>query len=129
MIWIDSSFAIEWLLGSERASAVKLPAAGFATLATQYAEILVFFSKRLKDLTPLAAQLEAVSLKHADRAELSAAAQKYLLARAAGSKASLADAMLAAVAESRDEPVATFDADFAALGCKLLGDGREFLQL
>ena len=122
MIWIDSSFAIEWLLGSERASKVQLPKVELAILEAQYAEIVVIFSKHITDLAPTVAQLESLSLKHATKAELVVAAREYLHVRAKKSKASLADVILATVAKLRDDSVATFDKNFDLLGCHIVAD-------
>lgn len=118
MIWIDASFGVEWLLGTPRAAQVVLPREPLAILPAQFAEILAYFARRMGDLAPVMAQLEALNLEVATRRELMFAARLYHEARARRSKASLADAMLAAVARERKESLLAFDADFAELGLK-----------
>lgn len=116
MIWIDSSFAIEWLIGTKRAQNVSLPKRKRAILPQQYTEILAFFGKKMKDLTPVIEELEGLALQNASKHDLQFAAQLYLEARQKKSKASLADAVLAAVATLNKKPVCTFDRDFQHLG-------------
>ncbi len=116
MIWIDSSFAIEWLLGTERASKVMLTPEPLGILAAQYAEILSYFLRRTEDVTLIIEQLEALSLATPEKRELQFAARIYHQARQRNSKASLADAILAAVATMKGEQVLSFDQDFASLG-------------
>ena len=116
MMWIDSSFAIEWLLGTERVAKFVLPDESHAILPTQYAEVMAYFCKRMDDPSSAASQLEALQLATPTRYELQQATKLYVMAREKRSKASLADAILAAVAINRKCKVLSFDADFAALG-------------
>lgn len=121
MIWLDSSFAIEWLLGTNRAA--KSP---FKThqachqvaslLPAQYAEILVYFGKKIPDISPVVEQLESLDLGLAGREELQLAAALYLRGRKLTAKVSLADSILAAVAHKRKEDLLSFDSDFKYLG-------------
>ena len=116
MIWIDSSFAIPWLLGDPMIRRVSLGEEARGILPAQYGEILVYFGKRLEDLTVVVAQLESLSLGQLEKGEIEMAAQLFVRARRKKSKASLADAMLAAVAHQRHETVLSFDHDFISLG-------------
>lgn len=118
MIWIDASFAIEWLLGTAKAAEITLPRTEKGILPAQYSEILVYFGRRVGDLSPVIEQLEALKLEHPNKGELQEAAQIYLQAKKQKSKASLVDAMLAAVAIKRNESLLSFDSDFADLGLK-----------
>ncbi len=118
MIWIDSSFAIEWLLGTPRAEKVKLGNDALGILPAQYAETFTFFLKKDYDPLLISQQLEALELKYPEKIELKRASFLYLEARQHKSKASLADAILAAVAQERKEKIASFDDDFSDLGLK-----------
>lgn len=120
MIWIDSSFAIPWLLGDPMTRRVSLGEEARGVLPAQYGEVLVYFGKRLEDLTVVVAQLESLSLGQLEKGEIEMAAQLFVKARLEArqkkSKASLADAMLAAVSRQRHETVLSFDHDFISLG-------------
>lgn len=117
MIWIDSSFAVEWLLGTDRAREIEVSVKnGLAILPAQYAEILAYFMRKTSNSMVVIDQLEALDLEHPDKSELQLAAQLYDSARRRKSKASLADAILAAVAESRGGEIFSFDDDFRYLG-------------
>ncbi|MBI2340986.1 MAG: PIN domain-containing protein [Deltaproteobacteria bacterium] len=116
MIWIDSSFAVEWLLGSRRAEKTPFTNQPGAILPAQYAEVLVYFEKKGVGLTAVVEQLEPLELGQATREELQKGASLYLRARKKRAKVSLADAMLGAVASSRDEAILSYDGDFADLG-------------
>lgn len=116
MIFLDSSFTIEWLLGTPRAAKVKLPAESMAILPMQYAEILVFFLRQGEDLTAVTQELGALEIQYPHQGDLIVAADLYHQARQKKSKASLADALLAATALQRDEKLFSFDQDFAYLG-------------
>lgn len=118
MIWIDASFAIEWLLGTAKAAEMNLPRTEKGILPAQYSEILVYFGRRIGDLSPVVEELEALKLEHPNKEELQEAAQIYLQAKKQKSKASLVDAILAAVAIKRNESLLSFDSDFADLGLK-----------
>ena len=118
MIWIDSSFAVEWLLGTDRAKKVILPQEPLVILPMQYAETTVFFLRTDTDPASVMKALEALEIKQAEKSHLQEAARLYLKARKLKSKASLADAILAAVAGERHEEIASFDQDFSALGFK-----------
>ena len=121
MIWIDSSFAVEWLLGTERASKVSLGKELSALLPMQYAETLAYFLKKGGDPLEVVGELEGIELKNPDKIYLQQAVPLYLAARDRHSKASLADAVLASVAIGRGEKVASFDGDFEYLGMKNRG--------
>ena len=121
-IWIDSSFAIEFLLGEHRAAGVKLGGRQLLTLPTQYAEICAFFLRR--DPAFDSSALELLELVAVDEGEAIAAAKLYVTARAAGSKASLADAMLAALVHTRGGELLAFDDDFRHLGLRHVAPGR-----
>lgn len=118
MIWIDSSFAIEWLIASVRAKGVAIGKQKLGILPQQYTEILCYFGRRVADITPVVKQLEALSLENPKRSELVLAARLYQSARIKKSKASLADAILAGTATLRKECIASFDHDFKSLGFK-----------
>jgi predicted nucleic acid-binding protein len=118
MIWIDSSFAIEWLIASSRAKNVAIGKQKLGILPQQYTEILCYFSRKVADITPVVRQLEALSLEHPKRSELILAARLYQSARSKKSKASLADAILAGTATLRKDSIASFDQDFISLGFK-----------
>ena len=123
MIWIDSSFAVEWLLGTPRAAEVGLRRSARAQILTmQYAEVCAYFIRQRRKFSP--AVLEPLDLTTADAQELLDGASLYARARAAGSKASLADAVLAAVVHSRGGVLYTFDEDFRDLALKRESPGR-----
>jgi predicted nucleic acid-binding protein len=122
MIWIDSSFAVEFLLGTSRAGEVKLEGEHLVTLPAQYAEICTFFLRRSPDFE--ISLLEPLELVAPDEAETLSAARLYLEARASSSKASLADALLAATALSRSGDILAFDEDFRHLGFSRIAPGR-----
>lgn len=116
MIWIDSSFAIEWLLGTRSAKMLELPAQALSILPQQYAEVLVYFYKAMSDISPVVEQLEYLSLGQPERVDLVLACQLYGEARRKKSKASLSDAILAAVASNAKSALLSFDGDFHYLG-------------
>jgi predicted nucleic acid-binding protein len=120
MTWIDASFAIEWLGGTERASAVGLSRrARVWILPMQYAEVCVYFLRRDPEFSREALEaLEALELVEPDASELLGGSTLYVHARAQGSKASLADAILAATVRSRGGKLYTFDEDFRFLGMR-----------
>ena len=121
MIWIDSSFAIEWLLGTKKAASVPLSHEPLSILPLQYIETLTYFFRREVDPLRITNEMEGLELKHPEKLHLPQASLLYLEARKRNSKASLADALLATVAQERGEKIASFDHDFAALGFKLKG--------
>ena len=121
MIWIDSSFAIEWLLGTERAKKADFKKESPAILPMQYMETFVFFLKMKLDPIRIANELEALELIQPVKPHLQEASFLYREARLRKSKASMADAILAAVAYERKEKVASFDRDFDSLGLKAKG--------
>lgn len=114
MIWIDSSFAVEYLLGTARAGQVTLGGEHLVTLPAQFAEIAAFFLRRDPEFE--IAQLEPIDLTAPDETDSFAAARLYLAARSSKSKASLADALLAATARNRGGDILAFDEDFRHLG-------------
>jgi predicted nucleic acid-binding protein len=114
MIWLDSSFVVEWLLGTERVRGVPLDASSLAILPAQFAEVCVFFLRRDPRFT--AEVLQTLELVAAEPDEMIDAARLFLAARARRSKASLADALLAAVAGRRGGVVYSFDQDLRYLG-------------
>ena len=116
MIWIDSSFAVEWLMGSARSKALDVSRDTLGILPMQYAETFAFFLKREVNPLQIARQLESLTLISPDKIHLQQASLLYLEARRQKSKASLADAVLAAVAHERREKILSFDQDFAFLG-------------
>lgn len=117
MTWIDSSFAVEWLLGSLRASKVKIPTAPLKILPNQYIETMCFFSKQGWSSEKIIEQLEPLYLGHPDKSQLQLASQLYLLARKnPKSKVSLADSLLAAVVIQEKSQLLAFDQDFSQLG-------------
>ena len=121
MIWIDSSFAVEWLQGLERAKGAELGDELLAILPSQYLEVYSFFLKMGRSPVAIAHELEPLELKNPEKVHLQHAASLYLEARRKKSKASLADALLAAVARVNAEKIAAFDGDFAFLGLKKQG--------
>lgn len=121
MIWIDSSFAVEWLSGTARAEKVKLTGDPLGILPMQYTEILVFYLRQGIDVIPITNELEHLELIHPQKEDLGHAGMLYVRARKNHSKASLADALLAAVAHKRNEKILAFDHDFADLGMKQKG--------
>lgn len=116
MIWIDSSFAVEWLLGTERPKGVDFQGEELAVLPMQYTETFVYFMKQGVDPLVISQQLVALELRNPEKVDLQKAAFLYLEAREKKSKASLADALLAAVAQRHQEKIVAFDDDFADLG-------------
>lgn len=119
MIWIDSSFAIEWLSGSLRAGRVKLPTDALGILPQQYAETFTFFLKQGHDPIKIANELDTLELKSPKKIHLQLGSQLYFKARQAPkSKASLADAVLAAVIHVSREKLVAFDQDFSNLDLK-----------
>ena len=120
MIWIDASFAIEWLVGSKRAESISLRGQQLGILPMQYLETLVFFQKRMKDSALITEQLDSLELRHPTTAQLHHAAYLYVQARhQKNSKASLADALMAAVARDTNDAIASFDLDLKHLGLTL----------
>lgn len=123
MIWTDASFAIEWMGGTKRAAAVGLePALSLRILPLQYAEVGAYFFRRNSEFSM--DMLDGFELVHADANELLGAAFWYVCARAGGSKASLADAVLAATVRSRGGVLYAFDEDFRHLGLQQESMGR-----
>jgi predicted nucleic acid-binding protein len=123
MIWTDASFAIEWLGGTKRAADVNpKPGRRIAILPLQYAEVCAFFLRGNRKFSP--SLLDSMELVHADADELLQAAFYYGRARAAGSKASMADAVLAATVRSHGGVLYGFDEDFRFLGLQQESPGR-----
>ncbi len=116
MILVDSSFAIEWFLGKEVVSNTPILGKALGILPQQFTEILVFFGKRINDLSPIIHELEPISLIVPEKVELYEACYMYLEIKKRKPKISLADAICAAVAKKRKYPIATFDLDFQSLG-------------
>ena len=121
MIWIDSSFAIEWLAGMSTARKVRLPQGPLGILSMQYLEVFIFFLRQGQDPLAISRELERLELRNPERVHLQYAGPLYLDARKKKSKASLADALLAAVSHIEEEGVLSFDRDFATLGLKARG--------
>ena len=117
-IWIDASFAIEWLGGTQRAKRVSLGKSKLKILTAQYAEVLCYFERRTDTLEMIEEQLEPLLLTSPSKSTMCAAACLYNAARKKKNKASLADAILAAAAIEKNESIASFDEDFKALGLK-----------
>ena len=88
----------------------------------QYAEVCAFFFRRSRKFSVTA--LEAFDLVHEDTDELLTAALLYVHARARASKASLADAVLAATVRNRGGVLYAFDEDFRHLGLQREALGR-----
>ena len=105
---------MEWLLGLKRAASFDLSATNLAILPSQFAEICVFFLRRDPEFSPQV--LAAIELEMATEQELLDAALLWIRARALKKKASLADAMIAAVVRGRGDMLLSFDHDFATLG-------------
>ncbi len=123
MTFIDSSFAIEWLLGRSRANSIPLEGGSCGMLGHQYAEILIFFLKAGKKGEEVSQQLEYFEFMAAEKEEWKDAGELYLKARKEKSKASLADAVLASVVIRRREKLLSFDQDFKSLNLKETGGG------
>jgi predicted nucleic acid-binding protein len=114
-ILVDASYCVAWLCGEPRALAAPA-AARMATLPSQRAEVLMYFLRRGQSCAVTAEALLMIDLLHATEAEIDLAATRYVTARRqSGCKASLADALLAAVGEKRRFDVLTLDADFLHL--------------
>lgn len=123
MIWIDASFAVEWLRGTPRAAELGFRRSARAQiLSLQYAEVCVYFLRQRRKFS--VAVMEPLELVTADTEELLTGANLYVRARAAGSKASLADAVLAATVRSRGGVLYAFDEDFRYLGLQQTSTGR-----
>lgn len=119
MIWVDSSFAVEWLAGTNRSKEVSIPKEALAILQMQYAEAFAFFLKKGHNPITVANELETLDLRSPEKIHLQQAGILYLQARSdPKSKASLSDALLAATAKERHEKILAFDQDFADLGFK-----------
>jgi predicted nucleic acid-binding protein len=117
MIWVDSSFVVEWLLGTERVQSVNIKSETLSILDNQYCEVVAFFRKRDVSEQRVVSQLERLILERPEREDLVYGASLYLKARNAGSKASLSDAILAAVvAKDKKHELLAYDYDFEALG-------------
>lgn len=117
MIWIDASFAIAWLVDDPRLEAWSDSLTDLAMPGHHYAETLGFFLRKGLDLTRVRSELETVQLVHPDRSHLEEASLLYFQARRSSScKASLADAILAAMASRERETLLSFDEDFRYLG-------------
>lgn len=117
MIWIDSSFAVAWLLGESKASEINFSRQPLGILPSQYAETLCFFGRQKSDLTVVINEMEITHLVSPLKNDLLLASELYLKARYTHkSKASLADAILAAVAIHHEEMILSFDQDFKFLG-------------
>lgn len=125
MIWIDASFAVEWLLGLPRARGfLDIQGQPIRILPMQYMEILVFFLKRGKEVGETAAELEPCQIVSPNNEALKLGARLYCRARLEKSKASLSDALLAAVCHQTRETLLAFDSDFTALGLKEKKEGH-----
>ncbi|HYC91231.1 MAG TPA: PIN domain-containing protein [Thermoanaerobaculia bacterium] len=123
MIWIDTSFAVEWLRGTPRASETGFRrSARMQILPLQYAEVCAYFIRQRRKFS--LAVLDPLEIVTVGVQELVAAADLYLRARAAGSKASLADAVLAATVRNRGGVLYAFDEDFRHLGLQQESIGR-----
>jgi predicted nucleic acid-binding protein len=123
VIWTDASFAIEWLGGTKRAKDVDpKPGRNVRILPLQYAEVCAYFLRSNRKFSP--ALLGGMELVHADADELLQAAFHYGRARALGSKASMADAILAATVLDRGGVLYAFDEDFRHLGLRRESPGR-----
>lgn len=121
MIWIDSSFAVEWLAGIDSARQIHLPDGPLGILPMQYLEVFVFFLRQGQDPLAISRELERLELRNPERVHLQHAGSLYLEARKKKSKTSLADALLAAVSHIEGEGILSFDRDFATLGLKAKG--------
>jgi predicted nucleic acid-binding protein len=114
----DASYLIAWFLGDTRIESANRSMA-FATLPHQYAETFLYFRKHGAAAKEIEASLASVKLVVPTVAELFLAGERYLAARKAKAcKASLADAMLAAVAEQRGEVLLALAEDFRHLNFK-----------
>ncbi len=118
MIWIDSSFAIDWLLKNPRAQhlADKPFREQTAILPLQLAEIYIYFEKANLPTQELQAQLNKLELGQCTFEETKLASSLYLMARKKKKKASLADAFLASVVMTRHDSFLSFDNDFHLFG-------------
>ena len=121
MIWLDSSYVIARLLGEPRA-AFEVPAGPVFVLPAQLAECHVYFKKAEINTSIVTATLEALPIHHSSFAETTLASRLYIDARRAQSKASLADALLAAAVHAKNGRLLTFDDDFSSLGMKRDGE-------
>lgn len=120
MNWIDSSFAIEWLLATPRAQGHVLEGT-LGTLPSQFAEICCFFLRR--DPTGSLDHIALLAIHCPAPRELIEAARLYLQARRGHGKVSLSDAILASVVRSRGGALLSFDSDFRLLGMRQIRDG------
>jgi predicted nucleic acid-binding protein len=111
MIWLDSSYIVARLLGEPRA-AFDVPAGPVFVLPAQLAECHVYFKKADISTTAVTATLEALPIHHSTFGESVTASRLYLDARREHSKASLADALLAAAVHAKNGSLLTFDDDF-----------------
>jgi predicted nucleic acid-binding protein len=117
----DASFLVAWLRGETLAPGAQR--LGFSTLPAQYAETFVHFLKRGVAPEAISSALAPVALLLATELELALAAKRYVAARRVkGCKASLADAILAAVAETRGAELLATDADFRYLNFRKTRD-------
>lgn len=123
MIWIDTSFAVEWLLGMPRAKGLVDVQQPLGLLPMQYMETLIFFLKKGEELQIITNQLEPCRLFNPDNATLKLGARLYYQSRLQKSKASLADALLAAVCHQTKEKLLAFDNDFVSLRLKQQKEG------
>ena len=117
-MWIDSSFAIEWLLETDRAKQAEISDTPLAILPMQYMETFSFFLKKLVDPMQIIRELSPLEMTHPEKIHIQRGSFLYLEARRQKSKASLADALLAAVVAERRECLLSFDEDFSFLGLK-----------
>ena len=91
-------------------------------LPLQFAEVCAYFVRQRRKFS--LGLLKPLQLATASAEELLAGADLYLIARAAGSKASMADAVLAATVRSRGGVLYAFDEDFRHLGLQQESTGR-----
>jgi predicted nucleic acid-binding protein len=119
MMIAGASFLVAWLRGETSTPSEHL--SRFTTLPAQYAEVYVHFLKRKVSPEAIAAALVPVALLAATEAELALAAKRYVNARRSKDcKASLADAILGAVAETRNSELLSIDEDFRHLNFRKL---------
>jgi predicted nucleic acid-binding protein len=123
MTFVDSSFAIEWLLGRSRAKIIQLEADSYSVLGNQYVEILIFFLKLGKKTEDIVRQLEFLEFITPEKEDWISAGMLYSEARQQKSKASLADAVLAAIVIREEGKLLSFDHDFRSLRLKEMKAG------
>lgn len=117
MIWMDSSFIIDWFIDDPKIGSYDLGKATLATTSFQYIEVLSFFLKKSEThFKEVVSELEAIKFVSPSGESLVEASRLYVSSKRKNPKISYADAVLATLAKNRHDTLLTFDNDFNDLG-------------